>query len=248
MTTMHSTPTATSTRSYSVLRFLLLLGSYSHLPSLADAVVAPLSQQCFTTRQELADALYDYLRDDNKNTTTSSSIETWCVSHISLQDDISDLRMEAELNLGIDLSTWEENNGECYCEDDNGETEVTVLEEESRENTDTVAVVVEEEEEIQRNVPTSSSSSPTRSASDTSTATATKIDSTSPSSTSNKSGNGNEMPMIYRLMPIKLLAVLLILSLGMAIRHMVDFHRYEGIDPSDQKNVEFELLQLAEEA
>jgi hypothetical protein len=59
MTTMHSTPTATSTRSYSVLRFLLLLGSYSHLPSLADAVVAPLSQQCFTTRQELADALYD---------------------------------------------------------------------------------------------------------------------------------------------------------------------------------------------
>ncbi|KAL3904803.1 MAG: hypothetical protein SGARI_004752 [Bacillariaceae sp.] len=66
---------------------------------------------------------------------------------------------------------------------------------------------------------------------------------------SNDSSKQHEMPMIYRLMPIKLLAVLLILSLIVAIRHMVDFHSYEGIDPSSDhtKHVEFELLQLAED-
>ena len=53
--------------------------------------------------------------------------------------------------------------------------------------------------------------------------------------------------MLYRLVPLKLLAFLMLMSLVFALRQLVDFQRYEGIDPSDQKIAEFELLQLAEE-
>jgi hypothetical protein len=82
------------------------------------------------------------------------------------------------------------------------------------------------------------------------TASATEVGTPTSESFSKPSSNSKDMPMIYRLMPIKLLAVLLILSVILAIRQMVDFHSYQGIDPSSDhtKHVEFELLQLAEEA
>jgi hypothetical protein len=61
------------------------------------------------------------------------------------------------------------------------------------------------------------------------------------------SSSSDAFPILYRLIPLKLMACLLLISAVFAVRHMVDFHRYEGIDPSDQKIAEFELLQLAEE-
>jgi hypothetical protein len=148
--------------------------------------------------------------------------------------------MEAELTLGVDLSRWEEN---CDCDSNDGtvallsQNEETLSSWQGKDQDDT-NTVLDLSSTRQEHV----SSSPLRSASDTSTATATKIES---ATTVN---NDKEMPMIYRLMPIKLLAGLLIISSVMAVRYMVDFQRYEGIDPSDQKNVEFELLQLAGEA
>ncbi|KAG7354112.1 hypothetical protein IV203_003468 [Nitzschia inconspicua] len=224
------------------------------------------SQQCFYTRDELTEALSAYLRDNNNNdnndtnkddgdddvdvdttinssssSTDNNSIDTWCVSNIP--DDISDLRMDAELNFGLELDTsW---TRECDCP--------TAAEEKyddttGREGITGIGVVVVEHDTKPNDAASSSSSSsssPVRSASDTATATATPMNAATGSSSSK---TNKDMPMIYRVVPVKLLAILLVLSLGMAIRYMADFHRYEGIDPSDQKIVEFELLQLAEEA
>jgi hypothetical protein len=231
-------PHDSSLRTYSALRILFLLGG-----TVASTIVATTadtsspSQKCFHTRHELAEAVYSYLQTNSYNHTTtghnesgsSSSIETWCVSNIPLLDDISDLRMEAELTLSVDLSTWEEN---CDCDSNDGSVS------QNEETHDGIVTVMDESSfRMEQNT-----SSPIRSASDTSLATATNIESPT------TANDDKKMPMIYRLMPVKLLAALLIISLVMAVRHLVDFQRYEGIDPSDQKNVEFELLQLAQEA
>jgi hypothetical protein len=240
-------PSECSLRSYSALRILFLLGTTVISTIVATKADTSLSSRvCFQTRHELAEAVYSYLQTHNySNVTThnesgSWSIETWCVSNIPPIDDITDLRMEAELTLGVDLSTWEK---DCTCDSNDGwiaqnEEHVSILEGEKDDDADTAM----DESTVRQKHDTSS---PVRSASDTSFATATKIES---AATTTNHHDDNEMPMIYRLMPIKLLAALLIISTMMAIRHMVDFRRYEGIDPSDQKNVEFELLQLAQEA
>ncbi|KAG7351025.1 hypothetical protein IV203_010385 [Nitzschia inconspicua] len=264
--------TSASFRTYSALRFLLLLGSGCCIPNTTTATMALVtstsssiqSQQCFYTRYELTEALSAYLRDNNNNSnndtnkddddvdvdttinssssssTENNSIDTWCVSNIP--DDISDLRMDAELNFGLELDTSWTRECDCPSAAEEKNDDATGREEEI---TGIGVVVVEQDTKPNDAVVSSSSSSPVRSASDTATATATPMNAATGSSTSK---TNKDMPMIYRVMPIKLLAILLVLSLGMAIRYMADFHRYEGIDPSDQKIVEFELLQLAEEA
>jgi hypothetical protein len=102
---------------------------------------------------------------------------------------------------------------------------------------------VEVREEIEENA----STSPVRGAGSVASVDTKKASYTS---STTKDNNNNALPMIYRLMPLKVLGFLLLLSLVFIIRHMVDFNRYQGIDPSDQKIAvaEFELLQLAEEA
>lgn len=173
--------------------------------------------------------------------------EAWCVSNIP--EDITDLRFEAETDYHLDLmNAW---SRKCECEEEDvseappEQEVVTILDQKGQNNTD--ALIIEDEEPSKVETVATASSSSARSASDTATATPLG-DPSKHGGSSSSPVVGDDMPMIYRLMPIKLLAVLLVLSLGMAIRHVVDFRQYEGIDPSDQKNVEFELLQLAEEA
>jgi hypothetical protein len=235
-----TTTTTTMTNNH---RSVLLL--FLFLASLCSAL------GCFSTRQELADALRGYLQ----NSTNYERIETWCVSGgIIDPDDLSSLQHEAEVNLDIDLSeAW---GRACTCEDDIDASNSTLsgefLEDMQDEEVDLQEelqddwMAKEEQEDDRQDAETLV---PTREvASDT--ASATEVGTPTSESFSKPSSNSKDMPMIYRLMPIKLLAVLLILSVILAIRQMVDFHSYQGIDPSSDhtKHVEFELLQLAEEA
>lgn len=263
-------PTSTSSsRTYSALRFLLLLGSGS-VVHCQNNNTEPIHHeglkrttprdQCFTTRKELEHAIMDYAVDYLSSSHSVISMRptpaAWCVSNIP--EDITDLRFEAETNYHLDLmNAW---SRKCECEPEEEVVsesppaeDATVLDQKGQNNNNnTDAVIIQDEEEPSEveTVATASSSS-ARSASDTATTTPVAGDPSKHGGSSSPVGGGddkNNMPMMYRLMPIKLLAVLLVLSLGMAIRHMVDFRHYEGIDPSDQKTVEFELLQLAEEA
>mmetsp|Transcript_5705 Transcript_5705/g.8996 ORF Transcript_5705/g.8996 Transcript_5705/m.8996 type:complete len:229 (+) Transcript_5705:181-867(+) len=208
-----------------LLLVVVALVSSGILPTVAQAT------SCFQTREELQHAVKDYVQDPSSNslvaTTYGWPIGSWCVDTIGGGDNndaandgnITDIAIKAQTLLeNEDFSGWERR---CDCS--NGEYE----EEPSTPVRGTAGVTT---------------------VSTTSTTTMTTATSATAANSSTTGAMNNEMPILYRLMPIKLLAVLLVLSLVFAIRHMVDFRRYEGIDPSDQKIAEFELLQLAEEA
>jgi hypothetical protein len=221
---------------------------------------------------------YGYGYDDNIDSNHKiPPIEDWCVS-ISDGDELVDVldyrkqyvsgmaqRYESKCNIKMDLlSQWERSscdwsscdygttlfmmssNNSDHENDHNDESSLEQGNMQQQEEVDVREEIEDNDSSIVRD--TGSITTVGSSATTSTTIIGSSEPSTSSSSSSYKSVSDASMPMIYRLMPLKVLGLLLLLSLVFVVRHMVDFNRYEGIDPSDQKIAEFELLQLAEEA
>lgn len=220
---------------FSVMSSLLLFLLLS--PSLTQPVYAGrLTTLCFQSPEELFHAVDEYVNDSSPQSTVAQTygwpIERWCVHNIATNDDDASDAADNMTAISSSPST-------LYLSEESIKANASMVLDVDLTGWDRPCQCSDDNGGERQEAATSASAAIGTTGGGTE----------SPNGGSNNTTSNPEagVAMLYRLVPLKLLAFVLLISLVFAVRQMVDFQRYEGIDPSDQKIAEFELLQLADE-